>query len=166
MKLDSTQREQVDAWFERWEAKKADVKELPEILGIARNGVSFRYDYESGGQFTFFPDDSDFDPDLIEAEISPKRYAKLFDGSPPNKKELKRWREKRIEDELQSEAGWWRYLIWRVEARGRAWFFRSLVGDGGYLDFFSGPYDSSSEALEDGVVGDWNERGSEADGVD
>lgn len=166
MKLDSAQKEQVESWFERWEAEKADVKELPEILGIDRTGASLRNDYEWVGQFAFLPDDSDFDPDFIEAELSRKRYAELSDGGPPTKEELESWRERRIEDAMASDAGWWRYLIWRIEARGRAWFFRSLIGDGGYLDFFSGPYDSSSEALDDGVVGDWNERGSEADGVE
>lgn len=165
MKLNPTQKEQVEAWFDRWEAKKADVKELPEILGIARTGASFRDDYELTGQFAFLPDDSGFDPDSIEDDISPKRYAELANGSSPTKKELECWREKEIEDALASEAVWWRYLIWRVEIRGRALFFRSLIGDGGYLDFFTGPYESSSEALDDGVVGDWNERGSEADGI-
>jgi hypothetical protein len=156
----------VDSWFDRWGSKKAHVKELPEILGIARTGASLRNDYEWSGQFIFPPDDSDFSPDLIEADISEKRYAKLSDGVSPTKKELKIWREKSIEDTLMSDEGCWRYLIWRIEARGRAWFFRSLIGDGGYLDFFSGPYDSSSESLEDGLVGDWNERGSEADEAD
>lgn len=163
MKLNAAQKEQVEAWFDRWEAKKADVKELPEILGIATTGASLRNDYEWVGQFAFLPDDSDFDPDFIEADVSSKRYSELSDGSPPKKKELECWRDKVIEDTFMGEAGWWRYLIWRIEARERVWFFRSLIGDGGYLDFFSGPYESSSEALDDGLVGDWNERGSEAD---
>jgi hypothetical protein len=166
MELTSEQQIAVQSWFDKWRKakgrkKKELLSELPEVIGIERTGAFSRDDYEGSGQFSYPPDDRDFDPDSIYDSLSPARYEKLSDGGKPTKQELEIWREKKIEDEFMGDGGWWHYFVWRIDIGDQSLYFLSLHGDGGIMDGFRGPYHCHDEALDGGTVGPISWRGNE-----
>lgn len=119
----------------------AEIRDILEVTG--------RDDYELDGHFAFPPTLRSFEPERIEELLEPTRFTELSRRGKPTSQEFDLWRAKWKSEIFTNEAGWYHFYLWKVDLPKAPIFFRSLHGDGGYLDHFHGPYRSAAEALAD-----------------
>jgi hypothetical protein len=92
-------------------------------------------------------DPQDFEPDEIENQLTPERYEALQNGDSATPGEVELWVKEKTERIFEDEGGWYHFYLWRVALPEETIYFKSLHGDGGYVDGFEGPFPSEEAAL-------------------
>lgn len=148
MNLSTEQLSAIAHWRARSLAhKQRDLREIQELLGL-QNGSFAREDYELDGHFAYPADPADFDPDYIEDELGQSRYDEIVSGKAPTEGELRMWAKKKDSLVFEEDSCWNHFYLWKVELPDEELYFRSLHGDGGFLDDFDGPFVSEEAALD------------------
>lgn len=149
MKLSPEQSSAMARWHVLSSGRKiADLQEAQKILGLEHGQIAAD-DYELDGHFAFPVDTAEFDPDDIEDKLAPSRYDALTEGQRPTAEELEIWKEKKESLVFEQDGGWFHFYLWRIDLPEGPIYFRSLHGDGGFLDYFDGPFSSEEETLAD-----------------
>jgi hypothetical protein len=149
MELSSKQLFAVADWRKKHlNRRQNNLEEIQEILGL-QSGLIAREDYELDGHFAFPPDASEFDPDYIENELGQSRYEAICCGQKPTESELSLWLKKKNLLVFEEDGNWYHFYLWKIDLPDEHVYFRSLHGDEGILDQFSGPFKSKKEALAD-----------------
>jgi len=143
MKLSKEQIIAADIWLDKFESGSATLWGLCDIINLT--GCNIPDTFSDMGQFVPPPDDSEFNPDLLDGDIKESRLEELQDGAKPNAKELELWRESHIEVALMGDSEWFAYYVWEVPFSKGSLYFYSLHGDGGVIDDFVGPFERPTE---------------------
>ncbi|MDF1813908.1 MAG: hypothetical protein P1V20_17025 [Verrucomicrobiales bacterium] len=141
MKLTPHAQKLADDWLD----EDGDLRELAEILGIARGGIGF----ESKGHCYRPVRDESFTPHSIEDFIDDKaRFAALESGTAvPTEQELEAWRQAQREAQDSTL-----FFVWLVPFSRGGLYISTIHGKNGFVDRIDGPFHSADAAMPYGEI--------------
>ena len=144
MKLTEEENQKVVAWYRRYLDGEAKFSELQCIL--FEGNRYHREDYEDNGHISF---DSPYDIEVDMDELA--EILELDEDVQPTEKQIEEYQEARFEEEMEcgEEFSCSHYYLYLLMVDDKELWIRTLHGDGGYRESFSGPFDSAEDCLAD-----------------
>lgn len=141
MKLTPHAQKLADDWLDQ----DGDLRELAEILGIARGGIGA----EIQGHCYRPVNDEDFTPEAIESFIDDEyrmRQLKSREALPTDE-EMEVWRQAQRDAQPAT-----RFYIWKVPFTRGERFISTIHGKNGYVDRMEGPFHSEDASMPYGEI--------------
>lgn len=141
MKLTPHAQKLADDWLDQ----DGDLRELTEILGIARGGIGA----ETSGHCYRPVNDEDFTPESIESFIDDDyRMSQLASGAAqPTDEEMEVWRQAQRDAQDATH-----FFIWEVPFTRGGLYISTVHGKNGYVDRAEGPFHSPDAAMPFGEI--------------
>ena len=143
MKLTEEENRKALVWYQRYLNDKAKFSELEDIL--FEGNRYHRDDYEDNGHISF---DSPYDIEVDMDELA--EILELDEDEQPTEKQIEEHQEARFKEQMECGEGFSfsHYYLYLLVIDDKEFWIRTLHGDGGYRESFSGPFDSAEDCVE------------------